>query len=1105
MATKKPLVITLPKIPKTRQEAENEWDKTKGKKSYSGTPYNTNRDNSEVFQEGKNKGKITGKGAIEETMSPIDFIPALDATAITMKGIGMLANKLPAVLKTGAEESMRDILDLIYTKKIKNTTPLKNKLFDEINTTEGRKRLSEIGVDPNKFLEHIKNIPTISRSGNSTYSAYSHLNMDYPQLKTINKNAINGGNNIDVGFDVSDAAALDHEIGHSMQRKGVSKNSDLYNKITHSFAKPTYLDNDAEQLIKHFDRNYYNKETGEYLKRALNKHNAQEYFEKGEYDEITERLPFLRETKRMMQERGYINNIYSPIDKDVVSKFLKENPNARMSLMLEKTDEAHSTLASLLNKTPIVAGAILAANETKASNPDVIEIAKGLKHGQTMGEFNSLNKIDRQRTIDAFNLLHAKSNFTFDDIDFKSAKTESDSTNAISDYFNGRILGQNSNSLEGQGIMNTKQSKNFTKGFLSTLPKRKLGGKLPKYDNGNNFQWNSAGATPTAPQTQTYSIAPATSSFAPITAKDTMNTSMTKSDYSSYLKDNSGQVAMAGLYGLANASGAYKNTKGNSSDKSAAAINGAVDGAASVLTPWYAYAKTAATMGEDMVDKTTISDADGGNVRQVGKNETNMVLDNILDPTHETMIKSATKGDWKGLAFNVLTNGVYGKMAGIGKDKKDLKAYKERIAAEEAAAAEAKRIAEEKFRLEQQTNYSKGYNIVNPTTGRENAGIYKYGGGLPKLVTGGNLIPVSSDTQKVVGASHEQGGVPIANKAGQPVAEVEGGESITDEKVFTDRVEVSPGITFAMMNEALGKKKGKFETKLASSDFREKNTAKREIQKIDSDINQLFELQGQKVQALGLDNGNTQDMPKASFGADLGKYASLLQYPYNANIIAKTPKIPKPVDDVNYNQVTMPMKTDYNINSALLNNESNFRKLNKNLDENTSNSATARGNKLAAFSKVLSSNNDLYTLKENTQTDLINKSNTNNQSVINSNIVNKQTVDNTNITKLNTFNSANMLRDSDINKMKTDNFASLTKNIGDISNYDQEKKVDFQQKMTILVNQSNAEEITRLTGTSVMSDILNADKRNYDVVISKLKTLNDGGVALANFVKAHPR
>lgn len=82
--------IGAPKY-KSMQEAES--DPNLNKPIYSGTPYNTNKDNSEVFQTGKNKGKVTGKGAIEESISPLDFIPALDAAAITMKGIGILGKE----------------------------------------------------------------------------------------------------------------------------------------------------------------------------------------------------------------------------------------------------------------------------------------------------------------------------------------------------------------------------------------------------------------------------------------------------------------------------------------------------------------------------------------------------------------------------------------------------------------------------------------------------------------------------------------------------------------------------------------------------------------------------------------------------------------------------------------------------------------------------------------------------------------------------------------------------------------------------------------------------------------------------------------------------
>ena len=68
---------------------------------------------SEIYQSGVNKGKPTGKGALEETISPIDFIPALDVAAITMKGAGMLGKgvynlgeKTEKVLKNLKQETL---------------------------------------------------------------------------------------------------------------------------------------------------------------------------------------------------------------------------------------------------------------------------------------------------------------------------------------------------------------------------------------------------------------------------------------------------------------------------------------------------------------------------------------------------------------------------------------------------------------------------------------------------------------------------------------------------------------------------------------------------------------------------------------------------------------------------------------------------------------------------------------------------------------------------------------------------------------------------------------------------------------------------------------
>lgn len=83
---------------------------------------------------------------------------------------------------------------------------------------------------------------------------------------------------------------------------------------------------------------------------------------------------------------------------------------------------------------------------------------------------------------------------------------------------------------------------------------------------------------------------------------------------------------------------------------------------------------------------------------------------------------------------------------------------------------------------------------------------YKQGTGVLKRATGGSLKPISSDGVDVQGASHAQGGVQL------PQAEVEGGETIKDDYVFSKQ------LGFAQLHRPIMRAKGKIEAKPATKE-----------------------------------------------------------------------------------------------------------------------------------------------------------------------------------------------------------------------------------------------------------------------------------------------
>lgn len=116
---------------------------------------------------------------------------------------------------------------------------------------------------------------------------------------------------------------------------------------------------------------------------------------------------------------------------------------------------------------------------------------------------------------------------------------------------------------------------------------------------------------------------------------------------------------------------------------------------------------------------------------------------------------------------------------------------------------------------------------------------------------GGELDKLASDVTLANGPSHEQGGITLASQ-GTPYAEIEGGEVLNHERVFSDRNGID-GKTYAEHAEKLGKDKGKLEKLAKSTNYRDENTAERGTKNIDNKLDNLFQIQElEKVQNKGI-------------------------------------------------------------------------------------------------------------------------------------------------------------------------------------------------------------------------------------------------------------
>lgn len=464
----------------------------------------------------------------------------------------------------------------------------------------------------------------------------------------------------------------------------------------------------------------------------------------------------------------------------------------------------------------------------------------------------------------------------------------------------------------------------------------------------------------------------------------------------------------------------------------------------------------------------------------------------------------------------------------------NLEAQGQAAYAEEQARIATEQESERQKEYNERMNYSKAYNLVNPVTGREGASIYAKGGELNSnrySSPNGDLVPLANNTTKAIGNTHEQGGIELQSNS-KPIAEIEDQEIIDGTKVYSDRLKFKPGITYAKQAENLGRKKGKYEEMLESKDYREKNTANRMLANINTDLDNLFEEQETKkpkdqpvsfgAYGVNLYKPVKRELTPSEYQEEVeyanqnnkGTYARTdwnkigqnitpyLDNIYNQQIINSTPNIPTPTNRVAYDLNPVALKTNYNINPALNDAERAYQGFNKDINENTASSVTARGNKLAAFSNLLSNKSRLYNTKENTETDLINKNNMNVQQVTGSNTGNRQNITNQNAALNDNFNLMKMQRISDINKMKTENYANAVNNITTQIQDRNMEDVDQSRIMTDALRYNDSAGLAKLVGTPTMNSTIRSNPQYYYQVEKSLKASGQNE-ALKEFYKTY--
>jgi len=338
------------------------------------------------------------------------------------------------------------------------------------------------------------------------------------------------------------------------------------------------------------------------------------------------------------------------------------------------------------------------------------------------------------------------------------------------------------------------------------------------------------------------------------------------------------------------------------------------------------------------------------------------------------------------------------------------------------------------------------------------------------VVQGGESKEIANNVEKIEGNTHEQGGVKLANQDGKQVAEVEGEEIIKDgNDVYSERM------GYADEAEKISRKKAKYEKKLNSSNKFERATAERMVERLDKQLDNLFEqqeiqkgIEGKESQSTernegeGLRMGGRMYMKKGGKledeleGGELKKVRDLIERLENKvgendddknekefagggglntalNVAGQVGQLAIPLIDNLYNrkqiqkipEIPLPefqkareFDTTYNINPQLEQVDNSIKAYNTGVARTSIQPQVTRANSLMANLKGLREKNLLRGQKENIETNLFNQSQ-----------ANKQSIDSQNIAKRGQYRMNKYLRENEILGKQSANVANAVQDL----------------------------------------------------------------------------
>jgi hypothetical protein len=283
-------------------------------------------------------------------------------------------SEIDNVINNDAAGSIDDIINKWWRRetapgtKHKGALDVLDNFKQRIKTPEGQKRLKELGISNDEFLQKLKII-----EDNTEYGYYSTgkigLHKDVPNASTVARHEIEHGVQGALGRDALMAAkkgTVDDKM--AALSVGPTKIDDILSKLELR-KTPNKVVRRPENLNDIYLDPY------EFNRRMSDKQAATDYFTYG--SEGREKSAFAAEAQQYMLDKGIIKHPYENITPDKVrnamieAQFDKETYPIRLFHIMKNTDNNYKTVSDALNKmltvSPILAGgaATLAGSKEK--------------------------------------------------------------------------------------------------------------------------------------------------------------------------------------------------------------------------------------------------------------------------------------------------------------------------------------------------------------------------------------------------------------------------------------------------------------------------------------------------------------------------------------------------------------------------------------------------------------------------------------------------------------------------------------------------------------------------------------------------------------------